>query len=248
MSQQDQLLSLGGYLHLTFPTTLLTGMHIGGGQKSLAIGVVDKTIIRDPLTQQPIIPGSSIKGKLRSLMVRQAWFEAEHPPTKSSPNSDPPQIRRLFGDTEEHKMSALMFEDARLTPDSLKFLEKADTDLYLTEIKFENSIDRLTSQANPRQLERLPAGSVFSVRITYRLLIDNSNQVLEDLRLLAGGLDLLQSDYLGGHGSRGYGRVALTMPTIETRASGEMGTMIWEEVLPQISKVFESVCAQPAGV
>ncbi|MBO8462226.1 MAG: type III-A CRISPR-associated RAMP protein Csm3, partial [Firmicutes bacterium] len=74
------------------------------------------------------------------------------------------------------------------------------------EIKFENTISRLTGIANPRQIERVPAGTIFDFKLVYN--VENKDELIEDMQTLAGGLKLLQADYLGGHGSRGYGRVS----------------------------------------
>ena len=82
-----------------------------------------------------------------------------------------------------------------------------ELDTYIGEIKWENAIDRLTAGANPRQIERVPAGTEFDFRLVYN--IESEEELMEDMELLAQGLQLLQMDYLGGHGSRGYGRVSL---------------------------------------
>ena len=82
-------------------------------------------------------------------------------------------------------------------------------DLPYTEIKYENTIDRGTCVANPRQQERVPAGSEFDFRLIYN--IENTENMKKEVKcdfeniLLMFGL--LEDDYLGGHGTRGYGRV-----------------------------------------
>ena len=81
-----------------------------------------------------------------------------------------------------------------------------ELDTYIGEVKFENTIDRLTAMATPRQIERVPAGAEFAFRLVYN--IENETEVVEDIHLLADGIKLLQMDYLGGSGSRGYGRVS----------------------------------------
>lgn len=75
----------------------------------------------------------------------------------------------------------------------------------LTEVKFENSISRMTAIANPRQIERVIRGSIFEAEFIYEM--ENEAEFLEDMETLGEGLKLLQYDYLGGHGSRGYGKV-----------------------------------------
>ena len=75
----------------------------------------------------------------------------------------------------------------------------------LAEVKFENTINRLTAVANPRQIERVIRGSRFELDIIYEVV--KEEEVLDDFRLLAEGFRLLEYDYIGGHGSRGYGKV-----------------------------------------
>jgi hypothetical protein len=82
-----------------------------------------------------------------------------------------------------------------------------ELDTYIGEIKFENTISRISAAANPRQIERVPAGAEFDFRLVYN--IEDEGDLAEDLQILADGIRLLQMDYLGGHGSRGYGRVLL---------------------------------------
>ena len=99
----------------------------------------------------------------------------------------------------------LIVRDCHLDPHSAEKLKRVDTGLYMTEWKFENGIDRITSAANPRQLERVPAGAEFKFELVYT--IENEEQVIEDLKNLAIALAILEDDALGGHGSRGYGKI-----------------------------------------
>ena len=99
----------------------------------------------------------------------------------------------------------LIVRDCHLLPDSAKELQKIDTGLYMTEWKFENGIDRITAAANPRQVERVPAGSQFQFEMVYT--VENDDQVAEDLGNLAIAIAILEDDALGGHGSRGYGKI-----------------------------------------
>lgn len=92
-----------------------------------------------------------------------------------------------------------------LTSKSVEVFKNLDTDTYIGEIKWENTIARLTGSANPRQIERVPAGAEFEFKLVYN--IEDEEQIDEDMKILAQGFQLLQMDYLGGHGSRGYGRV-----------------------------------------
>jgi CRISPR-associated protein Csm3 len=101
--------------------------------------------------------------------------------------------------------SRLIIRDAHLDTDSAMQLKKVDTGLYMTEWKFENNIDRVTAAANPRQLERVPAGSIFNFELVYT--VENAEQAVKDLENIAIALAFLEDDALGGNGSRGYGQV-----------------------------------------
>lgn len=57
----------------------LTGLHIGAGRESIEIGALENTVLVDPVTKQPYIPGSSIKGKMRSLLERRIATEKDDP-------------------------------------------------------------------------------------------------------------------------------------------------------------------------
>ena len=178
-----------------------TGMHIGGSSAFSAIGAVDSPVVRDPYTGLPIVPGSSLKGKLRTLLARSLCQDIENMPDLSA---DDARILRLFGSAEPVRRSRLQFADAFLT--NAEALSSKG--VRVTEVKTENTISRANAQATPRQIERVIAGAVFGVSIVYD--VTDPAQVEEDLALLAKGMKLLQLDYLGGHGSRGSGRVSFT--------------------------------------
>lgn len=173
----------------------VTGLHIGTGGEFSAIGAVDSPVIRDKITNLPMIPGSTLKGKMRSLMARR--FNTAKAKT---PDDDAPEIVALFGGMK--KQSRLIFSDMYLINyDEIKKSGLNDP----TEIKYENTINRLTSIANPRQIERVIRQSKFGVEIIYTA--DDDADIESDIKLLAEGMKLLQYDYIGGHGSRGYDKV-----------------------------------------
>lgn len=178
---------------------VLTGLHIGMSGAFSAIGAVDKPVIRDPVTQMPIVPGSSLKGKLRTLLARSLCRDVQKMPAF---DQDDERIKRLFGSSEPVSRSRLQFSDCFVVN-----AERFDQ-VGMTEVKTENAISRATSIANPRQIERVVPGVIFGVRIVYDVV--DEGQVQEDLQLLAHAMRLLQLDYLGGHGSRGSGRVSLS--------------------------------------
>jgi CRISPR-associated protein Csm3 len=125
-------------------------------------------------------------------------------------------ICRLFGSTGkdggENFPARLIVRDAYLTEESVEKLKDIDTGLQYTEWKFENAIDRVTSSANPRQLERVPRGAEFEFEIIYN--VEDENTVKDDLDNLILSIELLKLDALGGHGSRGYGKVEINFKEI----------------------------------
>ena len=203
---------------------VVTGLHIGGSSVFSAIGAVDSPVVKDPMTRQPIVPGSSLKGKLRTLLARSLAKDIEKMPAF---DQDDEQIRHLFGAAQPPRPARLQFADAFVE----NAQELAETEMSLTEIKFENAIDRLTSVANPRQIERVVAGVKFGVSIAYD--IHEEAEVHSDMALLCKGLKLLQMDYLGGHGSRGSGRVAFSDFSFTTLGA--------EVNLQEITELFKEI-------
>lgn len=197
---------LKGKLLIGAVLTVKTGLHIGDSSDFAPIGAVDSPFIKDPLTKAPIIPGSSLKGKMRTLLARVRDGMAALP----SPEEDEAVVARLFGISSktETKPARLQFRDAFVKAESRNKFKNLDTDTYLGEIKAENTINRGTGVANPRMIERVPAGMEFDFQLVYN--IEDENQMEEDMEVLRRGFRLLQLDYLGGHGSRGYGRIAFS--------------------------------------
>ena len=179
---------------------LKTGMHIGGSSDFSAIGAIDSPVVRDTLTRLPLIPGSSLKGKMRYLLAK----ELNNGILLNEPNNDQDEILRLFGSSEKDKIrrARLKFNDIKLS----NFAELETFNVSSTEVKFENTIDRKTAVANPRQIERVIAGSKFDFEIFYNL--DDIKEVEKDFENIKQWFDLLEFDYLGGHGTRGSGRIA----------------------------------------
>jgi len=189
---------------------VVTGLHIGKGSAFSAIGAVDSPVVRDALTSAPMIPGSSLKGKMRTLLARQ-----HNVTVAKSPDGDNEKILRLFGSakSKDYKTGRLLFSDIVLCNGA--DLRKRGVD-DPTEIKFENTINRLTAEANPRQIERAIRGSQFQLELMYEVNQQSEDEVMEDFELISDGLKLLQYDYLGGHGSRGYGKISFSGVTAKT--------------------------------
>ncbi len=181
---------------------LETGLHIGASNAFAAIGAIDSPVIKDPITNLPIIPGSSLKGKMRTLLAK-----VYNEKVAEKPSDDSDILSRLFGNSndERFKMGRLIFRDAFLS--NADELDSLGARSY-TEVKFENTIDRITAEANPRQIERAIRNSTFDFELIYEITDKNENQVEEDFKVIRDGLKLLELDYLGGSGSRGYGKVA----------------------------------------
>lgn len=214
-------------IEITGTLTVLTGLQIGAGDGFSAIGAVDKPVVRDPLSRLPMIPGTSLKGKVRTLLSRQ--YGADTETFYRKPNEDHAHIRRLFGDTEEYMTGRLVFRDTKLTNKDDLEARGAKT---LTEVKFENAINRVTAKANLRQMERVIPGSEFAFSLVYEVSfgtpgeeqkasLPSSDEIIEDFNAIARGLKLLELDYLGGSGTRGYGQVKFS----NLKARAEVGAL-----------------------
>src|ERR1700686_2095725 len=229
-SAQTQL-QLVGKLILSGDLHCETGLHIGAGKGSLEIGGADNPVVKDAFGL-PYIPGSSLRGKVRSLLedamgltspaelVYLSKRRGQEVRIHQSDRPDdeicvlfgrnPGRVGKVGGETLDSGVASparLTVYDAPLVAESITPQMRENLDDELTEVKSENAIDRITSQANPRTLERVPAGARFRFRLVLDILCP------EDRPLLARvveGLRLLEDDTLGGGGSRGSGRVALT--------------------------------------
>lgn len=258
------LVQLQGRLFLSFTITASTGLHIGGSPGVLSIGNVDNPVIRNTLTGEPYIPGSSLRGKMRSQMEKQYGRRQNtrvgqvyiHTCNDAREYADC-NVCKTFGIPGEHahsETSRLVVRDALLTRESVEELKNARTDLPFTEVKWEAAIDRVTSAATPRQQERVPAGAQFEGMITFSLYsFGQRERNLGELRYFNNvleGLELVEEDYLGGQGARGSGRVAfsgLTLRIRQNKSYEKEQTIVkgkdllelrsqWETVLASLSK------------
>lgn len=192
-------------IKITGTIEVKTGLHIGGDASFSAIGAIDSPVVRDPLTRGPVIPGSTLKGKLRALLARE--FGVQPAQGVAGFEKEPAEIARLFGSSKKNsdasgegiQQSRLMFKDA--------LLANKDELPQTFETKFENTIDRLTAVANPRQIERVVRGAKFDLEMIYN--VEDPTQIGEDFGNLQTAFDLLRNDYLGGGGTRGNGRIDL---------------------------------------
>ncbi|HJS18849.1 MAG TPA: type III-A CRISPR-associated RAMP protein Csm3 [Anaerolineales bacterium] len=231
-------ITLKGRLFLKFNIEALTGIHIGGAFEGVEIGGVDKTVIRNPINNRPYIPGSSLRGKVRSLVekylgkkqnqrINQGYIHScQDEDRMEYPTCEVCQVFGVPGEREFGTPARLVVRDLHLSDGSADDLDKANTDLPYSEVKVEVAIDRITSQANPRQLERVPAGAIFDKgemvysiyegEFTYEVDQGKPEQGrldplldLSHFEAVLMGLSLLEDDYLGGAGARGSGRIQL---------------------------------------
>ena len=190
-----------------------SGLHIGGSNDEIKIGGIDNPVIKNPLTNEPYIPGSSLKGKIRSLIEWQfGTMTNDGKPTDVTKNSNEiaKKIAKIFGNgatikdnnlAKEIGPTRVSFADCALLNKD-KLLEKN----ALTEEKVEVTINRLTGAVGgggPRHMERVPAGAEFDFSVT--LIEFEGDKDFE--AILALGMKLLEMTNLGGNGSRGYGKI-----------------------------------------
>jgi CRISPR-associated protein Csm3 len=211
-------INLFGRVFIEADIIALTGLHIGGSGADLEIGGLDKEVVRNPLTKRPYIPGSSLRGKMRSqteknlglpqnnrigqVTIHTCKKEEEYTARGGCP------VCHVFGVPAEIGYSGptrLVVRDVELTDQSAADLVKAHTDLLYTELKTEVAIDRVTSAAVPRTIERVPAGVVFSPAELVFGIYEAADY--KRLKVVFEAMQLVEDDYLGGQGSRGSGKV-----------------------------------------
>jgi len=233
---------------ITGTLELVTGLHIGSGNTEMHIGGTDNPVIKHPLTLEPYIPGSSVKGKIRSLLEWELGVVTDGGPLgfkhigkfNDADQHRAKDILRLFGGApeggsqdmelvEEIGPTRLAFWDCSL--DKTWVEEMNSRNLLLTENKTENMIDRIRGVAeNPRNTERVPAGARFDFNLTLR--VHNGEDLLSTV---LRGLKLLELTGLGGSGSRGYGKLKFTKLELEDR------NLLTELELVQLSKTIQEV-------
>ena len=224
----DTKLGLIGKLMLDGEMICETGLHIGAGKGSLDLGGADNPVVKDAFGR-PYVPGSSLRGKMRSLLEQSAGLVSPsdlvylsrrrgqevriHQSDEAGDEicllfgRNPGRVERVSGDAMEPKSATparLTAYDAPLDLDSITVQMRENLDDELTDVKSENAIDRVTAQSNARTLERVPAGAKFKVRLVLDILCAEDRELVATL---VQGIRLLEDDALGGGGSRGSGRV-----------------------------------------
>ena len=196
---------------------LVSGLHIGGGDDTMKIGGIDNGVVKDINTDKPYIPGSSLKGKMRSLLEWHIGVVGvgDGSPFHSGLLNDPIfsdskkrkdalNLLKLFGNGKNDDKFNEILPITRISVGDCLLVEAEGQ--KFSEAKYENVIDRKKGTAsNPRQTERVPAGVMFDFDIRIKILDEDNEEEL--MSMVKKGLYLIENDYLGGSGSRGYGRV-----------------------------------------
>ena len=234
MEEENKMVDyqLKGKVILKGKIIIETGLAIGGSKTSLDIGGMDNPVIKDS-KGFPYIPGSTIKGKLRSLLEQSlyplrnndkgdglGYFDPRlviHKFKDETKYSEDP-ICKIFGIPDTNEPGRGIFRDSYL---DLEHFEQNRTQLFknieleFTEDKIENTVDRISAVANPRHLERVPTGTNFDFEIILDLFSEDDKPLLTTL---FQGLKLLEDDYLGGSGSRGSGKITFDNMSMEFRS------------------------------
>lgn len=251
------MLQLLGKIIVSGTIVTKTGMRIGGTSTGLKIGGLDLNVITDPW-DRPYIPGSSVKGKLRSLLElklaqgKPAFYSDGKHACKSIADFNQCPICKIWGTIEDINrnnenqnapraasapvptLTRLICRDAFLLThdekgEELSFWQNIHDNIELkwTEVKMETAIDRIKGAAldkSLRQIERVPAGASFGLQMVYNVFDENDKDLFKNLLV---AMELLENDYLGGMGSRGYGQVELTELALfwNSRADYEKGSV-----------------------
>lgn len=196
---------LEGIYVLNIKLELLSGLYIGGNDSGFDIGGADSDVIRNPLTNEPYIPGSSLKGKLKSLLK---YHIKEVDRTEKDIIFKDSNITNIFEPIDEGnvKITRAIFRDLTLTKESKEELQNILGIGCFTEIKAENKVNPISGKSDsPRFIERVPAGAIFEGEIVLNVFDGDNKEIMMDN--IKKSLKLLEMNYLGGNGTRGYGRV-----------------------------------------
>ena len=231
----DMQIKLLGYVKIKGEIEALTGLHIGGTADSIDKGGIDNPVIKNPVTNVPYIPGSSLRGRMRSLlekktakklypMTKDIWMELY----KEEKDALGSQVCRVFGNSISKRSvpSVLIVRDALYTKNTLDhYMQGGKGGLPITEAKMEIAVDRITAHPLPRTIERVPAGAKFDFEIIYKVqtyengkfdatspdvYTKSDDKLKQDLKNILWALEQIETyDGLGGNTSRGYGQVEI---------------------------------------
>lgn len=260
MADQEKRVTLYGRVFINGGIKAVTGLHIGGAAGALEVGGVDAPVIRDSLTNRPYIPGSSLRGKMRSLTEKRTGSvqnfrigkgvhvhvckTAKDDKGRDLPPKQQPYNNCLVcpvfgvpGDQYTNAPTRLVVRDVFMSDVSAEKLQAARTDLPFSEVKWEATIDRVTSAAVPRQIERVPAGTEFeNFEMVYSIYHEDD---VARLITVVEAMQLLEDDYLGGLGSRGSGKITFQKLAISARSSQDYGKKVnWPQKVVSVSEIL----------
>ncbi|CAG0994791.1 CRISPR system Cms endoribonuclease Csm3 [Anaerolineae bacterium] len=228
----NEYVNLYGRVFIKAHIKAVTGLHIGGSSAGLEIGGLDKAVIRDPISKRPYIPGSSLRGKMRSQTekvlglrqnnrIGQVTIHTCKTDVEYDANGGCPvcHVFGVPGEVDATGPTLLVVRDVPLTDDSAEKMKTAKTDLPFAELKTEVAIDRVTSAATPRTIERVPAGAEFGPAELVFSIYGAADY--DRLKVVIDALQLVEDDYVGGSGSRGSGKVEFTNLEVFARARGD---------------------------
>lgn len=221
-----------------------TGLHIGGSSDAIDIGGSDNAIIRDSVTGNPYVPGSSLKGKLRFLTELNDKASAESVIKNRGGVADDKSCiaAKLFGVSAEDGQTELKFPTRTIVRDAYPdedTLQLWDNESLISgaELKYENNINRINSAANPRNIERVPKGSRFDFEIIFSVYEEDD----ENISYLLDAMRLLEDNYLGGSGSRGFGQIKFENIRLSKRTAEYYKQAGEEEVIIESDEITEVI-------
>lgn len=209
------MVSLVGNVFLLGKIEVVTGLHIGAAGGKAEIGAVDSPVLRDPHSQLPYLPGSSLKGKMRALSEFAQGLVGPEGHVHGGPK-DPCEnaqcpVCLVFGRPGNTSLTVgqarLLVRDAWPDAETQADWENIESDLLYTEYKGENFLNRLTSAATPRFFERVVPGSWFNFEMVYSVFNFDGVDDIDAIDTVFRAMRLLEHSSLGGHGSRGYGKI-----------------------------------------
>ena len=207
---------------------LKEGLRVGGTKESVGIGETDNPIIRHPVTRRPYLPGSSIKGKIRSLLEQKYSIRSQE--TGRPCDCGNCFVCSLFGcgsTTATNEPSRLIFRDAQLSPESEQELNETLPGSF-AEVKTEIAMDRnkgKTVTGSLRQQERIPAGAKFDFSFTVRLFEEDNARRADYFKKLSEAFEMIEKEYLGGSGTRGYGQVDMMTADLSKHMSEHLKSL-----------------------
>ena len=243
--KQRKQIKLLGYIRIVGDIEVLTGLHIGGIADSIDKGGIDTPVIKNPVTNEPYIPGSSLRGRMRSLLEKKT-AKILHPMTsakdiwmeiyETEKEALESEVCRVYGNSASEKgvPSVLIVRDALMSRNDSGDYRREDymkNGLPVTEVKMEIAVDRITAHALPRTIERVPAGAKFEFEIIYKVqtyengefekessdyTTKSDEKLRVDLKNILWALEQIEThDGLGGNTSRGHGQVCICINELE---------------------------------